>query len=245
MMRIIYFFYSILVLFKKKHKIKVQKIIQIDAYTQTIWFDMPKNFKWKPGSSGLFCFDKAFSNFIIDVRYMRWMTVARSEDKTYLEITCRVPGSNSLFKQSIMSLEVGSEMILYNVHSHCPLIRTDKHLVFLSMGIGSTTFKNLFESYEENQEGILSITSINVDNHRTNLYYNQFPLVNKIYTSNRLEFQKQLDHYLNQPETIFYIVGSEDFLHEMINKLKNSSIHIESILIDRSRYMRKKYYKLR
>src|SRR5690606_9549528 len=104
-MKIFYFFYSLKVLFMMKYKLKVQRIIQEDPYTQTIWFEIPKKFKWIEGSSGLFAFKKAFKRFIIDIKYMRYMTVARNEEKTFLEITCRVPGSESLYKKAIMNLK--------------------------------------------------------------------------------------------------------------------------------------------
>lgn len=244
-MKIFYFFYSIAVLFMKKHRIKVQKIIQVDAYTQTIWFEIPEKFKWLEGSSGLFAFKQAFKRFIIDIRYMRYMTVARNEEKTFLEITCRVPGSESLFKKEVMNLKPGDEMILYNVKQHCPLIREDKHLVFLSMGIGMVTYKNLFESYESDKAHIPSITSINVDHHQTKLYINAFPNVQKYYCVNRKEYNDIVEQYLGQPNTSFYLVGSETFLHDMIKKLKNAGISNHDIIIDRSNYLRRRYYNLK
>ncbi len=244
-LKIYYFFYSIYARFLKKHKIVVQKITQVDEHTQTIWFNIPKGFKWIPGSSGLFTFKQSFKKFILDIRYMRWMTVARNEDQTCLEITCRIPGSNSLFKQEMMKLKPGSEMLLYSVHMHCPLVRNDKNLVFLSMGIGSVTYKNLFEAYEMNKLGVKSVTSINVDNHQTKLYKDQFPHVKKVYTKNRLEFQNELDNYLIQEDSVFYIVGSEEFLREMIKKLQTSGISNNDMIIDRSEYMRKRYYNLK
>jgi ferredoxin-NADP reductase len=243
-LKIYYFFYSIYARFLKKYKIVVQKIIQVDDHTQTIWFNIPKGYKWIPGSSGLFTFKQAFSKFMIDIKYMRWMTVARNDEQTHLEITCRVPGSESLFKKEILKLKLGSEMLLYSVGAHCPLIRSEKKLVFLFMGIGSVTYKNLFESYEQNPKGIKSVTSINVDNHLTKLYKDQFPNVEKIYTKHRNEFRQEVSQYLSQSDTIFYLVGSEVFLKEMIEELQTAGIKNQAIIIDRSNLMRKKYYNL-
>lgn len=244
-MKIFYFFYSIIVLFKKKYKIKVQKIVNVDQHTKTIWFNIPKNFKWQAGCSGLFGFSEAFKKIIINLEYLRYFTVARNNDKTHLEITLRAPGSNSKFKQKIMELKVGDEMILYSVKMHCPLVRRNKNLVFLSMGIGMVTYKNLFEAFEENADNVKKVTSINVDNHQTNLYHDLYTNVSKHYYPNRITFFEHLDPYYKNSDNIYYLVGSEDFLKEMIKKLKEQGINQQNIIIDRSNFLRRSYYGLK
>lgn len=189
--------------------------------------------------SGLFAFKKAFKMFKVDMDYIRYMAVARNDEQTYLKITTRVPGSNSLYKQAINQLKVGDEMIMYSTAQHCTSYRSDKHLVFLSMGIGMVTFKNLFEAYE------IDKTGINVDKHQTNLYNVNYESVVKYYCKNRLDYKTKVDEHITKSNVCFYLVGSDEFMKEQISYLKAADIDDHQIMIDRPNYHRVRIYGLK
>ncbi len=229
---------------KKKHKIYLIDIIDVDAITKTYRFKKPNNLHWEPGSNGLFAFSEFKKKGIIDYSYVRHMTILNCTHDTF-DFTCRIPGSKSLFKKKLTNLKIGDMMYLYDVRHDCPLLRNNKHIVLLSMGVGIVTYKGLFEEYQENKEGVKSLVSINVDRHRTNLYQTVFDsYVEMIYTSNRSAFYNAIKPYLYQENTIFYIAGSEVFHHDLIRFLKDQNIASKDIIIDRQDRYRKSYYGL-
>ena len=220
-----------------KYKLKIIDIVEETQGTKSYYFEKPEELTWEPGSNihvGLVGFDEGEKPNKELVRHMSIITLPK-ENK--IGITTRVPGSASEFKDKLSKLKIGDELIIFKLGTRMTLKRTGKPVFLISMGVGISAMRSFILSYIENRQGIPSITNINVDNSGFIYKKELDKLIDEDYKNywinSRKAFYEILEGKASVEEGIYYVVGSDSFISEVINVLKEHKINRDNIIIDK------------
>lgn len=217
---------------------KINKIIEETPEVKTYLLDRPDNFIWEEGAhthlglKGFNAGDKPNRSLI------RHMSISTLPNEDSIGITTRIKEQCSEFKALIKDYEVGTEMAIFKTHSNVPLRREDKNVYLLSSGVGLATFRPLVLEYLERAENIKHIHSLNVDSSRDYLFSTIFKSApDKKFTSefvdNRHDYYKEVKNLARDKDGLFYVVGSDEFLLQNIELLREQGIDQEQIVLDK------------
>jgi len=178
------------------------------------------------------------------VRHMSIMTLP-GENK--IGFTTRVLPSLSEFKEKLSKLHIGEEVTLFKVGSRMFLRRENRPIVLISMGVGISTMRPLIYGFIKDKAGIPGLININVNSSRAFVYKPELDkLENSFYQNywldSRTSFYEELDKASDQSDAIYYIVGSDIFIKEVIKFLKSKEIEESSLLIDKKEEKSANYY---
>ncbi len=221
-----------------KYRLKITDIVEEAFGTRTYYMEMPEDFLWDEGSHahiGLDGFDVGEKPVSEWVRHMSIMTLP--EEKK-IGFTTRKREDCSEFKQKLFDSKVGDEIIVFKPGSRMSLRRESRPVVLLSMGVGVATMRPLILAYDKDAEGIPVMLNINVDSSRDFLYKNDLDKVSSSSYSNYWLDNREALHDLIEngtiPEnSIYYLVGSDAFIIDLIHRLKGKGITIDDIMIDK------------
>ncbi|WOO37790.1 hypothetical protein R2R35_04640 [Anaerocolumna sp. AGMB13020] len=231
-----------------KHKVKITDIIEEAQGTKTFLLEKPENFTWMEGAHthiGMLGFDEGETPNKAWVRHMSIMTLP--EDNK-IGITTRVYPPFSEFKGKLSGLQAGDEVVLFKVGSRMYLRREEKSVVLVSMGVGIATMRPLIKSFMKDQTGIRELTSLTIDSSETFIYKNELdqlynPKLTKYFTGTRKEFFEMLNVISEDIDAYYYVVGSDDFLKDIIKYLKNKNIPENYILLDKKEELLADYFR--
>ena len=220
-----------------KYKLKIIDIVEEAQGTKSYYFEKPEEFTWEPGSNihvGLVGFDQGEKPNKELVRHMSIITLPR-ENK--IGITTRVPGSASEFKDKLSKLKIGDDLVIFKLGTRINLKRTGKPIFLISMGVGISAMRSFVLSYMENREGIPSIANINVDSsgfiYKKNLDNLTDDSYKNYWIDSRKAFYEILEDKASVEEGIYYVVGSDSFITEVMDVLKEHKINRDNIIIDK------------
>ena len=231
-----------------KHKVKITDIIEEAQGTKTFLLEKPENFTWMEGAHthiGMLGFDEGETPNKAWVRHMSIMTLP--EDNK-IGITTRVYPPFSEFKGKLSGLQAGDEVVLFKVGSRMYLRREEKSVVLVSMGVGIATMRPLIKSFMKDQTGIRELTSLTIDSSETFIYKNELdqlynPKLTKYFAGTRKEFFEMLNVISEDIDAYYYVVGSDDFLKDIIKYLKNKNIPENFILLDKKEELLADYFR--
>ena len=220
-----------------KYKLKIIDIIEETEGTKTYFFERPEDFQWEPGANihvGLVGFDQGEKPNKEWVRHMSIITLPR---ENRIGITTRVPGSSSEFKKKLEKLKIGDELIIFKLGARMTLRRSGKPVLLISMGVGLSAMRSLILSYIDNREGIPNVININVDS-SSFIYKNELDKItderySNYWLSSRQAFYEILKNASNIEDGVYYVVGSDTFITEVVGLLKENKIKRENIIIDK------------
>ena len=150
-------------------------------------------------------------------KYERHFSIINLPEEHFISFTTRI--SSSPFKNRLMKMKLGDEMIMYKFTQRMPLRLENKPIVLLSMGVGVTAFRTAIKIFEINNPHSL-ITNINISKDE-NLYLDEFsttPNLSNLYVNNRDGFIHQVSKTYSK-NNIYYIVGSDPFIEENVKFL--------------------------
>lgn len=216
----------------------IQKIIQESPDVVTYKLECPEGFSWDEGAhthlalEGFNYGDKPNRGLI---RHMSIMTLPHEQS---IGITTRIRDLCSQYKEQLKKLTVGSSIALFKTHSNVPLKRENKHVYLLSSGVGLATFRPLVLEYFARMDDISYMHSLNIDSSKHFLFTDIFTSQrDKNFTSefvnNRNEYYARVQELAADSDGIFYIVGSDEFLRENIEILRQYNIAPEQIMLDK------------
>ena len=127
------------------------------------------------------------------------------------------------------------------------LRRENRPIVLVSMGVGLATMRPLIHSYIKDNTDIPKIININVDSSKDYIYKAELDhLVNSYYQNywiaTRNDFYETLNQTSEDSNAIYYVVGSDDFIIDVIKFLRNKMVHDDSIIIDKKDELLAKYF---
>ncbi|SEP95024.1 dihydropteridine reductase [Piscibacillus halophilus] len=225
---------------------KINKIIEETPEVKTYLLDCPEGYTWEEGShihlalEGFNAGDKPNRSLI------RHMSISTLPHENSIGITTRIREQCSEFKSILRNMEIGQEVAVFKTHSNVPLKREDKNVYLLSSGVGLATFRPLVLDYFERADNVNHIHSLNIDSSRDFLFTNIFESVpDKEFTSqfvdNRKDYYEEVKNLADDKDGLFYVVGSDEFLVQNIEVLREQGIKPEQIMLDKHEQSRPEF----
>ncbi|WP_099355154.1 dihydropteridine reductase [Fredinandcohnia onubensis] len=217
---------------------KINKIIEETPEVKTYLLDRPEDFTWEEGSHTHFALKGFNAGDKPNKSLVRHMSISTLPYENAIGITTRIREQCSEFKSILRTLEVGNEVALFKTHSNVPLKREDKNIYLLSSGVGLATFRPLVLEYFERASNVNQIHSLNIDSSKEFLFTNIFKSVpEKNFTAhfvdNRKDYYEAVQNLASDKNGLFYVVGSEDFVVQNIEVLREQDIKPEQIILDK------------
>lgn len=230
-----------------KYRIKITEIIDEAPGVKTYLMEKPSDFTWEEGAHthiGLVGFDEGEVPNKSLVRHMSIMTLP--EDNK-IGFTTRIKEPLSQFKEKLSHLHIGDDVILFKVGSRMSLRREDKPIVLVSMGVGIATMRPLIYRFLQDKTGITRLININVNSSKDFVYKDELDSLEisnyeNHWLNSRGEFYETLNQVSEQTDAIYYVIGSDGFIIDVIKHLKNNGIAENNILIDKKEEKRSEYY---
>lgn len=234
---------------KDTYFIKVKDIIDEGKNRATYIFDRPENFDWEEGSHISLALKEALVDGSFDKTLVRKFSIATTVDEDVLSVSTRLDSSDSEYKERLSRICVGDECILYGCESHMPLRRENKKIVLISMGVGMATMRPIIKTYLDDTRGVDGIQNICVDRTGDYLYRSEISCdiennLETIVAKSRNDIKDILANptIIDYRNSIFYIVGSKDFIKSIIRILKSNGVGQDSIMIDKSKAALETYF---
>lgn len=222
-----------------KYTLKVVDIKKEASSTYTYYLEKPANTSWKEGSHthiGIAGFD---AGEVPNKSLVRHMSIMTLPDENKIGFTTRFQEEMSPFKEALKEVKVGDNMSLFKVGSRMGLRREDRPIVLISMGVGLATMRPIILEYKKNDNNIPYLVNITVDNTGEFLYKDELDKLqedtyNNVWVKNRQELYAAVQKAGRDfKDAIYYIVGSDDFLRNMIKRLTDSNVKLEDIVVDK------------
>lgn len=225
---------------------KITDIIDETPEIKTYILDRPEDFTWEEGSfthMGLEGFNAGDKPNRGLVRHMSICTLPHEDS---IGITTRIKEKCSEYKSVLRDLEIGNEVAIFRTRCNVPLKREGKNIYLLSSGVGLATFRPLVLSYFEHNDNINHLHSLNIDSSKDFLFPNIFKSApDKKFTSqfvdNRKDYYEEVKNLAADKEGYFYIVGSDEFLVQNIEVLREKGINPEQIMLDKRESQRSEF----
>ncbi|MEI3605753.1 dihydropteridine reductase [Pseudogracilibacillus sp. SE30717A] len=217
---------------------KINKIIEETSEVKTYLLDCPEDFTWEEGAHTHFALEGFNAGDKPNRSLIRHMSISTLPHENSIGITTRIREQCSEFKAVLRKLEVGNEVAIFKTHSNVPLKRENKNVYLLSSGVGLATFRPLVLDYFERADNVNQIHSLNIDSSKDFLFTNIFKSVSdKKFTSqfvdNRKEYYEEVKNLAADKDGLFYVVGSDEFLMQNIEVLREKGIEPEQIMLDK------------
>ncbi|MBD1222441.1 hypothetical protein [Virgibacillus halodenitrificans] len=220
---------------------KISKIIEESADVKTYMLDCPEGFTWEEGSHTHFALEGFNAGDKPNRSLIRHMSISTLPHENSIGITTRIREQCSEFKAILRRLEVGNEVAIFKTHSNVPLKREDKNVYLLSSGVGLATFRPLVLDYFERADKVNQIHSLNIDSSRDFLFTTTFASApdkkfTSQFTDNRQDYYEEVKKLAADKEGLFYVVGSDEFLVQNIEVLREQGVKPEQIMLDKHQH---------
>ncbi|MED3794272.1 dihydropteridine reductase [Niallia alba] len=217
---------------------KINKIIEETPEVKTYLLDRPKDFIWEEGSHTHFALKGFNAGDKPNRSLIRHMSISSLPHENAIGITTRIREQCSEFKSILRSLEVGNEVAIFKTHSNLPLKREDKNVYLLSSGVGLATYRPIVLDYFERADNVNQIHSLNIDSSKAFLFTDIFTSApdkkfEAQFVDNRKDYYEEVKNLAADKDGLFYIVGSDDFLVQNIEVLREQGIKPEQIMLDK------------
>ncbi|SFM33159.1 ferredoxin--NADP+ reductase [Salibacterium qingdaonense] len=225
---------------------KINHIIEETSEVKTFMLDCPEDFTWEEGAHTHFALEGFNAGEQPNRALIRHMSISTLPHEHSIGITTRIREQCSEFKTILRNLEIGSDVAIFKTHSNVPLKREDKNVYLLSSGVGLATFRPLVLDYFERPDNVGHMHSLNIDSSDDFLFSDIFTSApDKTFTSqfvdNRGDYYEQVKALAADKEGVFYVVGSDEFLLQNINVLREKGIHPEQIMLDKHENQRAEF----
>ncbi|WP_186577715.1 ferredoxin reductase domain-containing protein [Aquibacillus kalidii] len=217
---------------------KINKVIKETPEVNTYLLDCPKEFTWEEGSHTHFALEGFNAGEKPNRSLIRHMSISTLPHENSIGITTRIKEQCSEFKSILRNLGVGDEVAIFKTHSNVPLKRENKNVYLLSSGVGLATFRPLVLDYFESADNVNQIHSLNIDSSKDFLFTNVFESASdKKFTAqfvdNRKDYYEEVKNLAADKDGLFYVVGSDEFLVQNIEVLREQNIKPEQIMLDK------------
>ncbi|MNW26904.1 hypothetical protein D3C74_36860 [compost metagenome] len=217
---------------------KINKIKEETPEVKTYLLDCPPDFTWEAGAHTHFALEGFNAGDQPNRSLVRHMSISTLPDEGAIGITTRIREQCSEFKTILRNLEVGNEVALFKTHSNVPLKREGKNVYLLSSGVGLATFRPLVLQYFKLPDNINQIHSLNIDSSQNYLFTDVFESApDKNFTAqfvdNRKDYYEEVNKLAADQNGLFYVVGSDEFLVQNIEILREQGIKAEQIVLDK------------
>lgn len=217
---------------------KINKIIEETPEVKTFLLDLPEGFTWEEGAHTHLALEGFNAGDQPNKSLVRHMSISTLPNEQTVGITTRIRELCSEFKSILRNLEVGDKVALFKIHSNVPLKRENRNIYLLSSGVGLATFRPLVLTYLERTDHINRLHSLTIDSTKDYLFTDIFESApDKNFTSqyvdNRKVYYEEVKKLAGDQDGLFYVVGSDDFILQNIDVLREQGIKPEQIVLDK------------
>lgn len=218
--------------------IKIKEIIEETPEIKTYLLERPQDFTWEEGSHTHFALEGFNAGDKPNRSLIRHMSISTLPHEDAIGITTRIREQCSEFKTILKSLNVGHEVAIFKTHSNVPLKRAGKNIYLLSSGVGLATFRPIVLDYFKRTDNVNQVHSLNIDSSKSFLFTDIFKdTPDKNFTAqfvdNRKEYYEEVKNLAADKDGLFYVVGSDEFLVQNIEVLREQGIKAEQIVLDK------------
>ena len=206
--------------------------------TRSYFFDIPKGITWEAGTDVHFALPSFMTEDGPDKALIRHMSMMTLPEEGKIAFTTRVPGSGSVYKKRLQALKPGDEIVMYKIGNRIPLRRENRSVVLVSMGVGIATMRPMILSWLTDPTGIPTMTNLVVNKKGQFVFKEAMDQhvtegLTHIYSEDRMSFYTSLETVAKDNESIFYVIGNDTFLEDVIKRLKAYGVQPDSIEIDK------------
>lgn len=229
---------------------KINKIIEETPEVKTFLLDLPEGFTWEEGAHTHLALEGFNAGEQPNKSLVRHMSISTLPNEQTVGITTRIRELCSEFKSILRNLEVGDKVALFKIHSNVPLKREGKNVYLLSSGVGLATFRPLVLTYLERPDRINRLHSLNIDSSKDYLFTDVFESApdknfSSQYVDNRKVYYEEVKKLAADQDGLFYVVGSDEFILQNIDVLREQGIKPEQIVLDKRERQLPKFFRLK
>lgn len=218
--------------------LKIKEIIEETSEIKTYLLERPQDFTWEEGAHTHFALEGFNAGDKPNRSLIRHMSISTLPHEDAIGITTRIKEQCSAFKSILRSLQVGSEVAVFKTHSNVPLKRAGKNVYLLSSGVGLATFRPIALQYLNDTDNVTGMHAINIDSSGRFLFTDIFKDVPEKnftaqYVNNRNDYYEEVKKLAADKDGLFYVVGSDEFLLQNIQVLREQGIQAGQIVLDK------------
>lgn len=218
--------------------LKIKDIIEETREIKTFLLERPEGFTWEPGAHTHFALPGFNAGDKPNRQLIRHMSISTHPSEEAIGITTRIREHCSEFKSILKQYKPGDQAALFKTHNNLPLKRNGRKVYLLSAGVGLATFRPIVLDFFQNPDGIEHLCSLNIESSGQFLFTDVFktaPAKNftALFVDSRREYYAEVRHLAEDKDGLFYVVGSDEFLHHNIAMLQEHRIPAEQIMIDK------------
>ncbi|MFN3367559.1 MAG: ferredoxin--NADP reductase [Exiguobacterium mexicanum] len=214
----------------------IQQVVQEARDTYTFKLELPEGFTWEEGAHTHFALEGFNKEDRPNRTLIRHMSISTLPHEGAIGITTRVKPEGSTFKSILRDMNIGDKVAIFKTHSNVPLKREGKSVYLLSSGVGLATFRPLVLAYLANGEGVPHLHSLNVDSSQQYLFSDVFESTDAFtseFVDSRPDYYQRVETLAADQNGLFYVVGSDEFLHETISTLRQNGVTPDQIMLDK------------
>ncbi|WP_214760228.1 FAD-dependent oxidoreductase [Exiguobacterium sp. s146] len=214
----------------------IQQVVQEARDTYTFKLELPGGFTWEEGAHTHFALEGFNQGDKPNRTLIRHMSISTLPHEGAIGITTRVKPECSTFKSMLRDMKIGDKVAIFKTYSNVPLKREGKNVYLLSSGVGIATFRPLVLAYSANREGVPHLHSLNVDSSQQYLFSDVFESTDTFtseFVDSRPVYYEKVETLASDQDGLFYVVGSDDFLHETIATLRQNGVTPDQIMLDK------------
>jgi|SRR5699024_9613985 len=232
----------------KVYWLKIKEIIDETDEIKTYKLEIPEGFTWEEGAYTHLAIDGYKVGDNVNRDLIRHMSICTLPHEGSIGITTRIREKCSPYKQILREMKVGEKLALFKTRSNVPLKRENKNIYLLSSGVGLATFRPLVLDYLLRSDDIPKVHSLNIDSSRQFLYPDIFKTdedknIVAQFVDSRKKYYDRVKELATDKNGLFYIVGSDEFLHDNIATLRAKGVEPERIMLDKSEKTRAEFLK--
>lgn len=221
-----------------KYTVKILDIKEQAGGTKSYYLQKPADFFWQEGAHTHIALPGFDAGDAPRKEWVRHMSIMTLPEEGSIGFTTRVPGSESEFKNRLNALHPGDMLIFFKLGSKLALQRLGRPIVLLTMGVGIAAARPVVLAYARDGQEIPCLTCVNVDAPGAHLFRNELDSVGtqgytSLWPDSRNAFYQMLPTLCAQPHALYYIVGSDAFIHDVIAKLRSAGVADADILLDK------------
>ena len=221
-------------------KFEVELMEKIDSGDNrvTLYFNVPEGFTWEPSAHISLALEGYDENGEFHKDCVRKFSINTLMEENKIGITTRTDSSDSEYKKRIAKMQPGEKCTIIESGCRLPIRRENRGIVFISMGVGMSTVRPLINAIIKDSEKITSVTNICVNKTENYLYKDELgaadhTMCNSRFCHHRTDLRETIDSLNEVDKKIFYVVGSREFVQNMVVLLKEHGVAKEDIMIDK------------
>lgn len=220
------------------HSLKIVDIVEETRNTKTYMLECPEAFTWQEGDHTHIAHVGFNAGEAPNRAWIRHMSISTLPGEAKIGITTRVRAEGSEYKNKLRRMQIDDELIMFKLGSRMQVRRQNRPLVLLSQGVGIATFRPVILAYLQDRTDVPSVVSVNVDASGEFVFSKELDALQdssfrNCWLNSRAAFYQTVDTLAALDTPIYYAVGSDAFLHEVIQRLRAKQVPDEDIVIDK------------